>query len=143
MSKPDDQADDAAGASTANHLARNLVSLRHTRSLTQDGLAKAATVPRSTIANLESGGANPTISVLLKVADSLGATIEELVATAGARGIVHRARSLPERRKGGAAIRRLIPDGFRPAEFERVELAPGGRIGARAEALGAREVLAC
>jgi hypothetical protein len=37
---------DPAGATTASHLARNLVSLRHTRALTQDGLAKGAGVPR-------------------------------------------------------------------------------------------------
>ena len=37
----------------------------------------------------------------------------------------------------------MIPDGFRPAEFERVELVPGGKLGARAEAPGAREVFAC
>jgi DNA-binding XRE family transcriptional regulator len=48
---------------TAAHLARNLVSLRHTRSLTQDALAKAAAVPRSTIANLESGDGNPSLVV--------------------------------------------------------------------------------
>jgi transcriptional regulator with XRE-family HTH domain len=128
---------------TPENLAANIKRLREQKGHTQQELAELSGVPRPTIANLESGGANPTISVLLKVADSLGATIEELVATVGARGIVHRARSLPERRKGGASIRRLIPDGFRPAEFERVELAPGGGLGPRAEALGAREVLAC
>ena len=39
----------------AEYLARNLASLRHSRALTQGALAKAAAVPRSTIANLESG----------------------------------------------------------------------------------------
>jgi len=37
----------------ASNLARNLASLRHARALTQESLAKAAAVPRSTIANLE------------------------------------------------------------------------------------------
>ena len=50
------------------HLARNLASLRHARALTQDALAKAAAVPRSTIANLESGAGNPSLAVLVKVA---------------------------------------------------------------------------
>ena len=63
------------------HLARNLVSLRHTRSLTQDGLAKAAAVPRSTIANLESGDGNPSLAVLVKVAGALGVPIDELLAS--------------------------------------------------------------
>jgi transcriptional regulator with XRE-family HTH domain len=129
--------------STPQTLAANIKRLRERKGHTQQELADLSGVPRPTIANLESGGANPTLSVLLKVADSLGATIEELVAALGARSVVHRARTLPERRKGGAAIRRLIPEGFRPAEFERVELAPGGKLGARAEAPGAREVFAC
>ena len=50
------------------HLARNLASLRHARALTQDALARAAAVPRSTIANLESGAGNPSLVVLVKVA---------------------------------------------------------------------------
>ena len=39
----------------AAHLARNLGSLRHSRSLTQDALATAAKIPRSTVANRDSG----------------------------------------------------------------------------------------
>src|SRR5436853_1184409 len=71
--------------STAAHLARNLVSLRHARNLTQDALARAAAVPRSTIANLESGDGNPSLAVLVKVAGALGVPIDELLASARAR----------------------------------------------------------
>jgi len=42
-------------ARVAAHLARNLLGLRHSRGLTQNELASASGVPRSTIANLESG----------------------------------------------------------------------------------------
>src|SRR4051812_23757323 len=91
--------------STPQTLAANIKRLRERKGHTQQELADLSGVPRPTIANLESGGANPTLSVLLKVADSLGATIEELVAPLGARSVVHRVRMLPERRKGGAAIR--------------------------------------
>jgi transcriptional regulator with XRE-family HTH domain len=59
------------------HLARNLVSLRHARTLTQDALAAASGLPRSTIANLESGEANPSLAVLVKVASALGVPIDE------------------------------------------------------------------
>ncbi len=58
----------------AAHLSRNLISLRHVRGLTQEALAKTAEVPRSTIANLESGTGNPSLTVLLKVAGALGAS---------------------------------------------------------------------
>src|SRR5215469_14958048 len=62
-----DEADNVAG-----HLARNLAALRHARALTQDALAKASGLPRSTIANLESGTGNPSLQVLTKVARTLG-----------------------------------------------------------------------
>src|SRR5215203_2834778 len=74
MSTPDE-----AGA--ASHLARNLVNLRRTRGLTQDGLARDAAVPRSTIANLESGEGNPSLAVLVKVAGALAVPIDELLAS--------------------------------------------------------------
>jgi transcriptional regulator with XRE-family HTH domain len=64
----------------AAHLSRNLVSLRHSRALTQEALAKSAAVPRSTIANLESGTGNPSLVVLVKVANALGVPIDELTA---------------------------------------------------------------
>jgi DNA-binding XRE family transcriptional regulator len=67
--------------SAATHLARNLAGLRHARSLTQDALARAAAVPRSTIANLESGAGNPSLVVLVKVAHALGVPIDELLAS--------------------------------------------------------------
>jgi transcriptional regulator with XRE-family HTH domain len=128
---------------TSANLAANIKRLRERGGITQQELAELSGVPRPTIANLESGTANPTVSVLLRVGSSLGATLEELVTGAGPRAAVHRARSLPERKRGAALIRRLIPDGFRPAEFERVEIAPGGRLGARAEPPGSREFIAC
>ena len=59
------------------HLARNLSTLRHTRTLTQEALAKAAGLPRSTIANLESGEGNPSLQVLTKVARTLGVPLDE------------------------------------------------------------------
>lgn len=128
---------------TSLNLATNVRRRREQKALTQQELAERSGVPRPTIANLESGTANPTLSVLLRVADTLAASVEELVRADVARSVVHRARSLPERRRGGATVRRLLPPGSRSAEFERIELLPGARLGSRAEAQGSREVLAC
>jgi transcriptional regulator with XRE-family HTH domain len=128
---------------TSENLAANIKRFRERGGFTQQELADLSGVPRPTIANLESGTANPTVSVLIRVGGSLGATLEELVSGSSPRAAVHRARTLPERKRGGALIRRLIPEGFRPAEFERVEIAPGGKLGARPEAPGSREFIAC
>jgi len=129
----------------SSNLADNIKRLREARGLTQQELAEVSGVPRPTIANLESGGANPTLLVLLKVADALGATIEKLVGAygRGAAITVHRGSELPERSRGGGKIRRLMTEGFRPIELERVEIAPAGRVTVRAEPSGSREMLAC
>src|SRR5436309_1617145 len=96
---------------TAGNLARNLASLRHTRSLTQDALAKAAAVPRSTIANLESGDGNPSLAVLVKVAGALGAPIDELLAAPRAKVRQWPAVDIAKTAKGrGVSIRSLVPE---------------------------------
>ncbi len=64
----------------SEHLARNLAALRAVRGLSQIDLGKRAGLPRSTIANLESGDGNPSLVVLAKVARALGAPLDELVA---------------------------------------------------------------
>src|SRR5205823_7577850 len=102
MSEPHPDPGPSEGHGTAAHLARNLVSLRHTRALTQGALAKAAAVPRSTIAHLESGAGNPSLVVLVKVAAALGVPIDELLASP--RAMVRRWRAAEvatrERRRG-------------------------------------------
>jgi transcriptional regulator with XRE-family HTH domain len=62
------------------NLAANIKQLREMRGLTQHQVARSAEVPRATVANLESGEANPTLSVLVRVATSLGVTLDELTA---------------------------------------------------------------
>ena len=55
----------------ALNLANNLKQLREARGITQQRMAKVAGIPRPTWANLESGAANPTLGVLVKVAAAL------------------------------------------------------------------------
>ena len=55
----------------AGRLGRNIKQLRQTRGLTQTQMAKLSLLPRATWANLESGAANPTLSVLHRVALAL------------------------------------------------------------------------
>src|SRR5256884_9580646 len=95
----------------ATHLARNLLSLRHARTLTQEALAKAAGVPRSTIANLESGEGNPSLAVLVKVANSLGVPIDELLASPRAKVRKWTATDIAARSQGrGVTMRPLVPE---------------------------------
>lgn len=138
-------ASDAPGdAATARHLARNLVSLRHTRALTQDGLAKAAAVPRSTIANLESGDGNPSLAVLVKVAGALGVPIDELLASP--RAMVRRwsAAEVASRQKGrGVRIRALVPEPVPDEMMEVMDFAPGAVMAGTPHLPGTREFFTC
>src|SRR5437660_10896990 len=93
------------------HLARNLLSLRQVRSLTQEALAKTAGVPRSTVANLESGEGNPSLTVLVKVANALGAPIDELLAPPHAKVRRWRAAEIATSSHGrGVNLRSLVPE---------------------------------
>jgi len=133
-----------ADRSTASHLARNLVSLRHTRSLTQDGLAKAAAVPRSTVANLESGEGNPSLSVLVKVAGALGVPIDELLASP--RAMVRRwnAGEVAAHTKGrGVTIRPLVPEPVPDEMMEGLDFAPGAALAGTPHLPGTREFFTC
>ena len=136
MAQPEDK--------TAAHLARNLVSLRHTRSLTQEGLAKAAAVPRSTVANLESGEGNPSLAVLVKVAGALGVPIDELLASP--RAMVRRwpAAEVARREKGrGVRIRALVPEPVPDEMMEVMDFEPGAVMGGTPHLPGTREFFSC
>jgi transcriptional regulator with XRE-family HTH domain len=128
----------------ASYLARNLASLRHTRSLTQQELARAAAVPRSTIANLESGEGNPSLAVLVKVAGALGVPIDELLA--GPRALVRHwpADEVVSRTKGrGVQVRDLVPEPVPDEMMELMDFEPGAVMGGTPHLPGTREFFSC
>ena len=90
----------------AANLGANVRQLRVARGATQEQMARAAGVPRATWANLETGSANPTLGVLVRVAAALRVTTEELVAGPRSAARFHPAATLPVRRPGGAVVRR-------------------------------------
>ena len=135
---------DTSELKTASHLARNLVSLRHSRALTQDALAKAAALPRSTIANLESGDGNPSLAVLVKTAGALGVPIDELLASP--RAMVRRwaADEIASRSKGrGVSLRPLVPEPVPEEMMEVMDFAPGAVMGGTPHLPGTREFFTC
>lgn len=127
----------------ASNLADNVKALRETRGLTQSQMAKAAGLPRPTWANLESGGANPTLSVLMKVAAALQVTLEEMVGAPRASARLYRASELPEQKRGKALIRKLLPDPIPGLELERMQFPPGAAFAGVPHTPGTREYLTC
>lgn len=126
------------------HLARNLSSLRHARRLTQDTLAAAAGLPRSTIANLESGDANPSLAVLVKVAGALQVPIDELLAAPRAKVRRWRAEDVGSRERGrGVSERDLVPEPVPDQMSSLMSFAPQASMGGTPHLPGTREFFSC
>jgi XRE family transcriptional regulator, regulator of sulfur utilization len=136
--------DETPGGTAASHLARNLANLRHTRGLTQDMLAREAGVPRSTIANLESGEGNPSLAVLVKVGHALAVPIDELLASPRAMVRRWRADEVALQTKGrGLTIRPLVPEPVPDSLMEVMDFAPGAVMGGTPHLPGTREFFTC
>jgi transcriptional regulator with XRE-family HTH domain len=125
------------------HLAANLKQLRVARGLTQSQIAQQAGIPRATWAHLETGSANPTLTVLTRAAMALRVSIEELLAGPRNVGRFYPAGSLPLRTPNRARIQRLLPDPIPGVELERIELATGIRFVGTPHTAGTREYLTC
>jgi|SRR5579859_734043 len=127
----------------SERLARNVKHLRQARALTQMQMAKLSGLPRATWSNLESGGANPTLSVLHRVAQALQVTLEEIVAAPRA-GVQHYPKgSLPTRARGDVIVSSLLPDKIPGMLIERLELPPASRLVGVPHTPGTREYLTC
>jgi transcriptional regulator with XRE-family HTH domain len=122
-------------------LALNLRDLREARGLTQQELSDRSGVPRPTLAHLESGQGNPTLSVLIKVASSLGIGIEALVSASKPKLRVVAGGELPSETRGGVEIRVL--GGELTVGFERWEIGRGARLERAAGRHGERRVVVC
>ena len=128
---------------TASNLANNIRTLRETRGLTQQQMAKLTGIPRPTWANLESGAANPTLSVLVRVAAALQIRIEELIGPPKASARFYRAEELPKRTRGNVTVRKLLPDALPGFEIERMEFPVGATMVGVPHTPGTREYLTC
>ena len=134
---------ESAETEVAQHLARNLRQLREARALSQEQLARMAGIPRPTWTNLESGSANPTLAVLVRVAGALAVSIEELIGPPRSAVRHYPAAELPVRRRSGVTLRSLVPDALPGLVVERMELPPGGRMAGAPHTPGTREYLSC
>ena len=128
---------------TAQNLAANIRKLREERGLTQQGISGASGIPRATWASLESGAANPTLSVLNRVASALQVSIEELIGAPKTQVQFFKAGFGKEIKRGGGSLRPLIPEVIPGLEISRMTLAPGGSYPGAPHTPGTREYLSC
>jgi XRE family transcriptional regulator, regulator of sulfur utilization len=111
--------------------------------MTQEQMARLSDVPRPTWANLESGEANPTLSVLVKVAGALQVPLEELIGPPRAVVKLYRAETLPVTQRGKVRVRRLLPESIAGFEIDRMELPAGAYMTGIPHTQGTREYLTC
>ena len=101
-------------------------------------------MPRSTIANLESGEANPSLAVLVKVAGALSVPIDELLAAPRAKVRKWTADEIGSRQRGqGVAERPLVPEPMPDGMVVVMDFAPGARLGGTPHLPGTREYFTC
>ena len=130
----------------SQNIASNLRFLRERRGLSQARLSSLADIPRSTIANIESGSGNPTLSNLSRLSAALQISIEELLSPSPEEVKLYPAETLESRRegrKGEVLVTRLIPDPTPGSEMQRLFLPPGSRFVGVPHRAGTREYLFC
>jgi transcriptional regulator with XRE-family HTH domain len=127
----------------ARNLADNLRRLREERGFSQQQIARISGVPRPTWTSLESGSANPTLSVLTRVATALQVSIEELIGAPRSACQFFPSGAIPSRRRGDATLRALLPESIPGLDIGRMELAPGGVMKGVPHTAGTREYLTC
>jgi len=128
---------------SAKHLGENVKLLREGRGLTQAQIATIAGIPRATWGNMESGAANPTLAVLVRVAAALQVRLEELLAPPRRVASHYPASALHERKRGDVVIRKLLPESLPGLEIERLHLPPKATMAGVPHTPGTREYLTC
>lgn len=127
----------------STNIAANLKRLRLARQVSQQKLSELSGVPRPTLAHLESGAANPTLSVVLKVSEALKVRLEELLQQPEPAIAHYRGTEIPARSRAGTLRQRLLMDDHPALAFERIQLSGGARWNVKASGPGYRHHLFC
>ena len=129
----------------SKNLAMRLTELRSKRNLTQEALAKLADVPRSTIANLESGTGNPSLINLTKISEALSIPIEQLLSPSKAVCKKFESQDLKKlsRSSGEVLITKLLPDPVVGMEIDKIEVNPKAKMRGIPHASGTKEYFHC
>ncbi len=129
----------------AQNLAHQLLEIRQKRGLTQDAFAKLVGLPRSTVANLESGQGNPSLVNLAKISGAIGISIEKLLLPPQAICRLIKEEDIPiqERSHGQVKIYKLLPESLPHTEVDRIELKPGAVMKGVPHSSGTKEFFHC
>ena len=129
----------------SHNLAHNLLELRQRRGLTQEALAKLVGLPRSTIANLESGVGNPSLTNLARLSAALHIPIDKLLTPQEVVCRFVAAADVPVqlRAQGSVMIYKLLPDSLPSMDIDRIEIESGSQMKGIPHASGTKEYFHC
>jgi transcriptional regulator with XRE-family HTH domain len=132
-------------AEISRYFGDNVGQLRRNRNLSQAQLAKIAGVPRSTIANMETGSGNPSLAILIALSKALRVSIEELLQEPHPDVRHFRYEWLEGAAVGGgiADVTKMLPDPVPGVDMERMEFLKKGTIGGVPHLPGTKEYFSC
>lgn len=129
----------------SGYLAHNLIEIRQNRNMTQDALAKLTGLPRSTIANFESGVGNPSLLNLSRLSKALHIPLENLLAAPQVTCQLISAKDIPLHKKSNSNVQifQIFPDPMPNMNIERMELVSGAFLKGTPHISGTKEYFHC
>lgn len=128
----------------SRNLAENVTTLRKKRGLTQSRLAELSGATRASIALVESGSANPTMEILIKLSRALQVSLDELFSTPEADCVLTKADDVKvEGKRKGVAIRKILPEKAGPAQIDEMAFEGGAGMAGTPHVEGTREFFTC
>lgn len=126
-------------------IADNVKNLRGKQGLTQAALARRSSLPRSTIATIESGSANTGVSSLVKLSSALRVSLDELISRPRPRTQLIRHHEIKTNtRSGGQVLQfKLLPDPIHGMELDKFILKPKALMKGIPHIRQTREYLNC
>ncbi len=132
------------GTALQEQFASNLLELRKARSLTQGQLSKLSEIPRSTIANFESGSGNPSLLNLTKLAEAMGTKVEEFLSRPRSTARLIKNKNLKTKIKGGSVeVLNMLPAATEGLKLERLDFPPHSGFTGVPHLSGAKEYYLC
>ena len=125
-------------------VSRNIKQIREQKKLTLDAAASVTGVSRSMLAQIAKGDANPTISVLWKIANGYKVSFTSLIEQAPETAMVLTADSVHPIVEGDGSYVNYPAFGFderRGFETYRIVIAPGGSLHAEPHLAGTEEYI--
>ncbi len=127
----------------SRYLAENMQSLRQKKGFSQEQLAKAAGIPRTTLTSIESGSGNPSLTNLVKISAAFQVSLEELLSRPRSDCALILSENVPmqERNRGQSRLYKLLPDKIRGLEIDRIEIEIGGTMSGHPHVAGTKEYM--